>query len=153
MLESRYKKEFIFTYWGKCLFRSQVADLLAEHLNYDRRQFGKNIQPPQITNDKIMKCKIRPRVFLEEFKEDVGNDIPTRQRIMFGIINTLNNYFGQLIVDTNLRPQEIEEVYGEKDARRMRQCAWLVNYFTNKVTPPTDPEEIVKIDPFPALKV
>jgi DNA replication protein DnaC len=144
--ESVAKKTFLFDAWNKSVFRSHVADLLEEHQAWSTRGFDES-KPvkPSITNEKIRTCPFRPRVFLTEFGR-IGNATDTRQKVIFGILDAVNDYYGQLVVDSNLTPKEIEDIYGEKDMRRMRQMAWFVNYFDSKITPPMEEEEVTRVE-------
>jgi len=87
-----------------CLWRMTAADMLSETQAYE---VGRREDLPSITVDKIRRARDRgykPRLFLEEIDKVKGTEF--RLNVLSSLINAVYEQEGQLVVNTNLTPNE-----------------------------------------------
>jgi len=113
-----------------------TKQMLDEHTNWDMHkndpepEFGLGTPYPTVTVEKIAYVrdhKRTPRLFLEEI--DKVKETDARRANLFAVINAIHNYKGQLIVNTNFRTTQFEEVFGDDLAWRIRNACTVVDFF------------------------
>lgn len=136
-------KNFTAPYEGKgrrpkynAVMRTTTKKMLDEHTAYSLKsdwedEIDKILELPTITADKInyvrTQQKQTPRLFLEEI--DKVKETESRRNNLFEILDMLQSVDGQLVLNSNLTPEEFAERFGADLWWRIKKMTKVVSLF------------------------
>lgn len=89
--------------------------------------------PPRLSRERIesvTRLGARMHLFLEEV--DKVNQTDARMANLFEVVDALYENMGQLVISSNLTPQQFQEQFGEVFARRIGEMCKIVNLWEGK---------------------
>jgi hypothetical protein len=119
-----------------CVWRTSAKKLLDQHTEYSMKRFDKDedgdytAMEPDVTAEKIHKYRklgVRPKLYLEEI--DKINMTDARSNNLFEIIDALHEEEGIVVLNSNLRPEEFTERFGEQFTWRLGERSKVINLF------------------------
>ncbi|HVO78839.1 MAG TPA: hypothetical protein VMT39_02365 [Candidatus Bathyarchaeia archaeon] len=117
------------------VWRISAKRLLDEHTEYAAAQFDDDLdrmfERPTVTAEKITHVRSgqeqTPRLFLEEI--DKTKETEARRANLFSVLDALMASGGQLVVNSNLRPREFSERFGEDLWWRLQKTCTVMDLF------------------------
>jgi hypothetical protein len=118
------------------IWRIKAKELLDQHTEWSIRRADKDedgcytAPEPDITAEKIRNFRrlgVRSKLYLEEIDKVSMTDARTNN--LFEIIDTLHEEEGVVVINSNLRPEEFTNVFGEQFTWRLAERSKIVNLF------------------------
>jgi DNA replication protein DnaC len=117
------------------IWRITTKQMLDEHTAYATTNFeselDRRINQPTITAAKIAHVRMAqletPRLFLEEI--DKVKETESRRNTLFEMLDTLQANGGQLVINSNLHPEEFAERFGADMWWRIEKMTKVVSLF------------------------
>jgi hypothetical protein len=115
---------------GTYVWRITAKDLLEQFRRYE---CGSTNTQPLVSrrriNSAVKEGRI-PHLFLEEIDKVKGTDFKLNS--LFEVIDALYEQEGQLVLNSNLTPQEFSIAFGSDIERRIAEMCTVVDLFDNK---------------------
>jgi hypothetical protein len=121
--------------FAECMWRMNALNLIDENLSWQHRDFAdKSAKHPRVSSawvEALASMSIYPCLYLEEV-DKVRTD-KTKLDILFDAINSLYNYNGVLLLNSNLTKQEFASQFGPEFARRIGEMCNVVDCFAQEI--------------------
>lgn len=102
--------------------------MLDQHQAWAMRRPDDETPEPEVSRDAIIRAfnqGSKYRLFIEEI--DKIKETETRRANLFEILDALNGCMGQLVLTSNLTPEQFAEDFGEDFMHRLRTSAKIIN--------------------------
>lgn len=118
------------------VWRITTKRMLDEHTEYalhqaDMDELDRRCNMPTVTPEKIAHVrnhqKIAPKLFLEEI--DKTKETEARRANLFAVLDAMMAHQGQLVLNSNLTPEEFAERFGADLWWRIEKAAQIVSLF------------------------